>query len=543
MDRFRILGLNNPLIEAVTALGYEAPTPIQEQVIPLALNGRDIIGSAQTGSGKTGAYGLPLAFKLMSDEIHSALVIVPTRELAMQTMKAILSFLPPSLRKRNALLISGKNMREQLSSLRQRPKLIVGTPGRINDHLERGTLDISQTDFLVLDETDRMLDMGFSIQINDIVRFLPEKRQTLLFSATFPSNIVRTAQKYLQNPAEVMLEVKTSIMENITHETMHIEDDKKYDALVLQLAEREGSIIVFVNTKVSADKICYKLQKLNESVDAIHGDLKHSQRASAIQRFRDKKSRVIIATDIAARGLDVPHVEHVINFDIPTCPEDYIHRIGRTARAGRTGSAICFISSSQKKKWFAVDRLINPNAKPEREGSSRNSSSSRGRSDRKSSFGGRRSDDRKPSFGGRSDDRKQSFGGRSDDRKPSFGGRSDDRKPSFGGRSDDRKPSFGGRSDDRKPSFGGRSDDRKPAFGGRSDDRKPAFGGRSDDRKPSFGGRSDDRKPSFGGRSDDRKPAFGVARRDDRKPSFNDSRSTEKRPELSLKKSRADDAA
>lgn len=365
MNDFLSLGLPQPLLDALKRINFTTPTPIQAQAIPPALEGKDILGSAQTGTGKTGAFGIPLVAKLLSSPRGSALVMTPTRELAMQVIEMIDSLTAgPYNTIKSALLIGGESMPQQVNQLRARPRLIVGTPGRIFDHLERGSLMLHDTNFLVLDETDRMLDMGFETQIERVVKFLPPQRQTLLFSATLPDNIVKLSSKYLTNPVRVSVGSTHSPIAKIKQEIIHTNDDQKYQVLLGELNKRTGSIIMFVKTKWGAEKMAARLRKEKHTVEAIHGDLRQNRREKVIDGFRDYKYRILVATDIAARGLDIPHIEHVINYDLPQAPEDYIHRIGRTGRAGAEGAALNLITPADDLKWRAIQRLINPNEKP-----------------------------------------------------------------------------------------------------------------------------------------------------------------------------------
>jgi superfamily II DNA/RNA helicase len=266
---------------------------------------------------------------------------------------------------KTALLIGGDSMSKQIRQIRDRPRIIVGTPGRINDHLDRGILKLKHADFLVLDETDRMLDAGFTVQIEKVMTFLAPQRQTLLFSATVAPNIARIAEKYLNDPVRVSVSKSSTPAPNIKQDTIKVSDGEKYTSLLTSLDERDGSIIVFVKTKRGTEKMAKRLQKEGHSAEAIHGDLKQSKRDRVIASFRKMKYRILVATDVAARGLDIPHIEHVINYDLPQCAEDYVHRIGRTARAGATGSALSFITPADRGKWGAIDRLLNPNSKKE----------------------------------------------------------------------------------------------------------------------------------------------------------------------------------
>jgi ATP-dependent RNA helicase DeaD len=360
IEHFDELGLPEPLSHALAQMAFTTPTPIQAQAIPHALLGQDVLGSAQTGTGKTGAFGIPLVARLLTNPRGSALVMTPTRELAQQVMVQLQSMLGKRSTIKTALLIGGESMPKQLQQLRMRPRLLVGTPGRINDHLERGSLMLHDTGFLVLDETDRMLDMGFTIQIEKIMKFMPKQRQTMLFSATLPKNIVKISEKYLVNPVRVAVEAPSLQADNITHEVIRVSEGEKYQRLLSELSARTGSIIMFVKTKYGTERMAAKLAKAGYSARAIHGDLRQSKRDQVIENFRNSKYRILVATDVAARGLDIPHIEHVVNYDLPHAPEDYIHRIGRTARAGAQGSAMCFVTPEDTRRWQAIHRLMHP---------------------------------------------------------------------------------------------------------------------------------------------------------------------------------------
>lgn len=356
-ETFDGFGLPEKLLKAIGRIPFTKPTPIQAQTIPLALTGRDVLGSAQTGTGKTGAFGIPLIAHLMANPSAGALVLTPTRELATQVLALLHQIIPdPSIK--TALLIGGESMPRQMRQLHQNPRLIVGTPGRINDHLGRGSLRLADTGFLVLDEADRMLDMGFGVQIEKIIQRLPERRQTLMFSATLPQNIVRLSGKYLNNPERIAVGSTTLPMKKIQQELIQTSNENKYNQLLQQLTLREGSVLIFVKTKRGTQRLADKLNRENHCADAIHGDLQQRRRDRVIQAFRDKDYRILVATDVAARGLDIPHIAHVINYDLPQCPEDYIHRIGRTARAGAQGCAVNLLTPDDGAKWGAIHRLM-----------------------------------------------------------------------------------------------------------------------------------------------------------------------------------------
>jgi superfamily II DNA/RNA helicase len=361
--KFIDLEIENKLKKSINLADFIDPTPIQSKSIPISLMGRDILGTAQTGTGKTLAFTIPMINKLIKDKQAMALIICPTRELATQVMQTVLKLNVREIGIGNALLIGGESMQKQLKKLKKKARIIVGTPGRINDHLERKSLNLSKVNYLVLDETDRMLDMGFTPQIEMILKFIPKEHQTLLFSATLPNNILKISQKYLINPERVSVGSLSTPIEKIKQETFEITQDKKYHELINQLVERTGSILVFVKTKHGADKIVKRLKYDGHKADAIHGNLRQSKRDRVIAGFRNGNSRILIATDVAARGLDIPLIQHVINYDLPQVPEDYIHRVGRTGRAGKEGSALTFLTPNDRSMWNSISKLIDPNFK------------------------------------------------------------------------------------------------------------------------------------------------------------------------------------
>ena len=361
---FAEMNLPQALKNAIAAMNFTTPTPIQEQTIPHAIDGRDVLGTAMTGSGKTGAFCIPMIAKLLASPRGSALVLTPTRELAQQVEKVVKELLGPYGTIKSALLIGGESMPNQIAQLRMRPRIIVGTPGRIIDHLQRGTLMLHDASYLVLDETDRMLDMGFGDQIASILKYVPMQRQTLLFSATLPPQIMKIADSHLKNPVRIEIGETNKAALTITQETRHLQPEEKYPTLLNELKTREGTVIIFVRAKFGTEKLAAKLRKSGHTASAIHGDLEQRQRERVLSEFREKKNRILVATDIASRGLDIPHIEHVVNFDLPQAPEDYIHRIGRTGRAGAEGSAISFITPEDHIKWNAIQKLMDPSYKP-----------------------------------------------------------------------------------------------------------------------------------------------------------------------------------
>ena len=365
MQNFNELHIDNKLKNSINSANFKTPTPIQSKSIPIGLSGKDILGTAQTGTGKTLAFTIPMINKLILNKSSMALIICPTRELASQVMQIVLKLNVREIGIGNALLIGGESMQKQLRKLNKRARIIVGTPGRINDHLKRKSLNLSRVTYLVLDETDRMLDMGFTPQIELILKFIPKDHQTLLFSATLPSNILKISEKYLNKPERISVGSLSTPIDKIKQETFQITQDKKYHELINQLVERSGSILVFVKTKHGADKIVKRLKYDDHSAEAIHGNLRQSKRERVINGFRNGKYRILIATDVAARGLDIPLIQHVINYDLPQVPEDYIHRVGRTGRAGKEGSALTFLTNHDRNIWRSIQKLINPNFKLE----------------------------------------------------------------------------------------------------------------------------------------------------------------------------------
>ncbi len=399
---FADLGLPTFLVGSLERMQITVPSAVQAGSIPPALTGSDIIASAQTGSGKTIAYLLPLLINLKKSPDNQAIIILPTRELALQVNQTLNQVLDGTPGFRSVVLIGGAHIGRQLDTLRRNPRVIIGTPGRICDHLERRSLKLQTTSFLVLDEMDRMLDMGFSDELNRIVQDMPKERQTFMFSATLAPNVERLAQKYLKNPQRIAIGSALQAAKEIKQEVFHTSPGEKFSHLLNELDKREGSILIFVKTKRGADQLAIKLRGKDHSADAIHGDLQQRKREQVILAFRKQQNRILVATDVAARGLDVPHIQHVINFDLPHGPEDYIHRIGRTGRAGATGSALSFIAPEDARNWRIIHNYMNPN---EARGSNK-SSPSRGRPNNSrpsNSRGGARSGGRRFEGAGRSE--------------------------------------------------------------------------------------------------------------------------------------------
>jgi superfamily II DNA/RNA helicase len=362
MTTFQDFALPEALQHKLDALGFDKPTPVQERAIPAALEHRDILGSAQTGTGKTAAFSIPLLTKIMNHADVYGIIVTPTRELALQVDEQIRAFLSAKSKIRSVVLIGGASIERQVQALGKRPKIVVGTPGRIIDHLERKSLDLSGFNYVVLDETDRMLDMGFSAPIAEIFSHVSKERQTLLFSATLPKNIQKISAQYLQNPVRIEMGQVNSVGDNIVQSTQFVSKDGKFEMLVDALREHDQSAIVFMNSKFATEKMAKRLKSAGITAEAIHGDLRQSKRERVISNLRDNKFRVLVATDVAARGIDVPHIHQVINFDLPRQTEDYIHRIGRTGRNGAQGIALNLATRDDMEKLNDIERLINPKA-------------------------------------------------------------------------------------------------------------------------------------------------------------------------------------
>ena len=358
LPSFQDLDLIPPVLKAVQNAGYETPSPIQAQIIPFMLQGRDVLGQAQTGTGKTAAFALPILstidLKLKSPQV---LVLAPTRELAIQVAEAFHGY-ASQLKGFHVLPIyGGQEYGTQLRQLKRGVHVIVGTPGRVMDHIRKGTLKLNQLKTLVLDEADEMLRMGFIDDVEWVLDQIPEKRQIALFSATMPTEIRRIAQKYLNNPEQITIKVKTATAENIRQRYLFISGSHKMDALTRILeAETFDGMIVFVRTKTATIELAEKLEARGHSASAINGDMSQQLRERAINNLKKGNLDILVATDVAARGLDVDRITHVVNYDIPYDTESYIHRIGRTGRAGRTGDAILFVSPREKRLLGNIER-------------------------------------------------------------------------------------------------------------------------------------------------------------------------------------------
>lgn len=350
------LGIAPKLLETLERLRYHHPTPIQQQSIPIAIEGKDVIGIAQTGTGKTLAFGIPMIQRLAQVK-GRGLVILPTRELAIQVDEAIQK-LGKGIGLRTAVLIGGASMYLQQQMLRANPHIIIATPGRLIDHMEQRTVSLSDVKILVLDEADRMLDMGFAPQIKKILVAVPKERQTMLFSATMPNTIVDIARSHMKLPVRVEIARQGTAAEHVTQELFVVSKNDKTRLLEKLLTEYRGTVLVFSRTKHGAKKLARAVRTMGHTGAEIHANRSLAQRREALDGFKSGKYRVLVATDIAARGIDVKGIEVVVNYDLPDAAEDYVHRIGRTGRAGMAGRAISFATPDQQSDVRAIERLM-----------------------------------------------------------------------------------------------------------------------------------------------------------------------------------------
>lgn len=366
VSSFASLDLGASLTKVLSELGYETPSPIQAEAIPVLLGGQDVLGQAQTGTGKTAAFALPVLARIDPKQTSpQALVLAPTRELAIQVAEAFQRYATYIPGFQVLPIYGGQGYGPQLSALRRGVHVVVGTPGRVIDHIEKGTLDLSKLKVMVLDEADEMLRMGFIDDVETILQKTPEKRQTALFSATMPAAVKRIAKTYLRTPVEVTIAAKTGTAENIRQRYWLVSGMHKLDALTRILeAEPFDGMIIFARTKLGTEELASKLQARGFSASAINGDINQQQRERVIEQLKKGKIDILVATDVAARGLDVDRISHVINYDVPYDPESYTHRIGRTGRAGRSGEAILFITPREKNLLRVIERATRQPVSP-----------------------------------------------------------------------------------------------------------------------------------------------------------------------------------
>ena len=360
---FNKLGLSPALLKSIQAKGYSNPSEIQQEAIPEILKGKDILAGAQTGTGKTAAFALPILHRLQNAESKRrrvrVLVLVPTRELASQVGESFRDY-GSNLRFRISVLYGGVSINTQIDKIRKGVDIVVATPGRLLDHLNQKTLKLSELETFVLDEADRMLDMGFIRDIKKILQYLPDEKQNLLFSATFPNEIKALADSLLNVPKRIQVRSSNSTAEKVIQVVYPVDKSRKRELLAHCIKE-EGwfQVLVFSRTKHGANKLAQQLSKEGIDADAFHGNKSQAQRTRALKDFKDSKTQVLVATDIAARGIDINLLPQVVNFDLPYVPEDYIHRIGRTARAGQEGKAISLVSADEHKLLFDIEKLLN----------------------------------------------------------------------------------------------------------------------------------------------------------------------------------------
>ncbi|MBP2636359.1 MAG: cshA 2 [Firmicutes bacterium] len=358
MEQFKKLGIGDITIRALSDMGFEEPTPIQEQAIPLLLEGKDLLGQAQTGTGKTAAFGIPLLENIGNDTRATlGIVLTPTRELCIQVAEE-LNKLGQFSRTRTLPIYGGQDIQRQIRSLQRKPQIIVATPGRLMDHMNRRTIKLTDIKMVVLDEADEMLNMGFVEDIEKILSATPESRQTLLFSATMPRQIQTLAQRFLKDPELISIKSKEVTVPLIEQYYMELHDRQKFDVFCRLLdIESPELAIVFGRTKRRVDELTEGLKKRGYSAEGIHGDLTQAKRDSVLRQFREGTIDILVATDVAARGLDVSGVSHVYNFDIPQDPESYVHRVGRTGRAGQTGIAMTFVIPREIEHLHSIERV------------------------------------------------------------------------------------------------------------------------------------------------------------------------------------------
>jgi len=355
---FEKLGINTLILQVLKILNLTSPTAIQVKSIPIILAGQDLIGVAQTGTGKTFAFGIPMIEQLVLGK-GQGLILVPTRELALQVDESLRK-IGSKLGLRTSVLIGGEAIGRQAQSVRRNPHILIATPGRLIDHLKRNWLKLNNIKILVLDEADLMFDMGFVPQIEEIIKQIPKERQTLLFSATMPISILKLASSHMNLPIHIEVAPQGTTVEQVNQEIYIIKKEDKYIQLKKIFDQyNSGLILVFVRTKYSVKELAKDLKLSNYKVAEIHSNLSFNQRCEAIAGFKNKKYRILIATDIAARGIDIREIELVVNYDLPDSSEDYVHRIGRTARAGDVGKAISFATPNQRKNILSIERLIN----------------------------------------------------------------------------------------------------------------------------------------------------------------------------------------
>ena len=528
--KFSEMKINPKILAKLEALKFTIPTPIQMKTIPLGLEGSDLIGIAQTGTGKTLAFGIPIIQEIIEND-KLALIVLPTRELAMQ-VDEVFKEVGGSLGVKTAILIGGAAFGPQVTAIRRGPNVVIGTPGRILDHLKKDTLRLKACQILVLDEADRMLDMGFAPQIKEILKSVPPatERQTLLFSATMPDDIAAIASKYMRTPVRVEVARAGTVADNIDQEIYFVSKDQKSNLLFDILQKHTGSVLIFTRTKYSAKKVCKELNVIGIKAAEIHSNRSLYQRMEALEGFKKGKYSVLVATDIASRGIDVKGIQLIVNYDLPEDPEDYVHRIGRTGRAGEDGKAISMATHDQRSKIYRIEILTKTKlrvvGKEPPQSSKKMAPYSREKEQEffqkrhfvnkrrfgNGSYGGRPSSENKPferkSFGG-----DKSFGGSSTSvgsSSSSSAGAKPFARKSFGGSSSSSGRSYSGSSSSSsRPASSGRSYSGSSSSSSRPSSSRPASsrpaGSSSSSSKPfarkSFGNSSSSSGRSYSGSS------------------------------------------
>ena len=500
MNQFSELPLTPPILKALERMEYTKPTDVQTRTIPLVIEGRDVLVTAQTGTGKTAAFAVPILQRMIeqldNDEpVRRALILAPTRELAEQIGLVLRELTFFFKRLRYAVVIGGAPYGKQFRELGMSPAFIVGTPGRLIDHIETKTLNLADFDYLVLDEADRMLDMGFAPQIEMIVKSFPLERQTMMFSATLPPEVRGIVSRYLKNPARVAIGEENRPVAKIQQDMIEVREGDKTDILMAEIDKVAGSIIVFTKTRVKADVVAEMLSEAGHQAAALHGELTQRLRKQVTTKFRDGTIRILVATDIAARGLDIDHVRHVINYDLPMVPEDYIHRIGRTGRAGKEGHSIAFVTQNERGRWNQILRIMGLPS----QGGARASRSGYAHASKRSAFSGGPGNERTKPFAkpfegsppakfqrsGKNGGRSEGFGEVRPARKAGGG----QAPPRINERRADSAPvrgAFGKNAEHGKNSWGAK----KPAAGGKKEFGKKEFGEKREySAKNAFGAR------------------------------------------------------
>lgn len=364
---FNDLFLPPQVLKALEAKGFTAPTPVQAAAIPIALEDSDLVACAQTGTGKTAAFVIPILSKLMKSKSSRVLILTPTRELANQIWGVVYDLTRLLQEIRACVIIGGASFQRQVNDIRRNPRIVIGTPGRLIDHMQRRTIDFRSFDTIVLDEADRMFDMGFAEPMTQIFSSVSQERQTLLFSATLSPQVMKLAHGFMKNPKQVSVGSVEKVAAKIKESRLNVRGDQKNEKLFEEIQNRQGQMLVFVRTKIRTDRLTKFLNAKGAKVSAIHGGRTQGQREQALSRFRSGDFRVLVATDVASRGLDIPQIETVFNFDLPETREDYIHRIGRTGRAGAEGEAVSFVSPEENRHWGYLSQTKSAHSKDSRE--------------------------------------------------------------------------------------------------------------------------------------------------------------------------------